>query len=175
LTKWLLSSTGIDVKAGAQGNFLTFFNDQTTIPIFNKRAQLFKKCFGAGDGPASAVLDNGDGTFSNAAGDLVNENGELIDDTGAVIPDNDAADREEEVAPVLDEKGQAIPDDQVILDNGDKTFEDGLGTESALQLSSRVNILADQPTPMDNSSMTRVTSSEANSTSTASRISKAAN
>lgn len=61
--------TGIDVKAGARGTFLKFFNDQTTIPIFNKRAQLFQKCFGAADGPASAILDNGDGTFTSAAGE----------------------------------------------------------------------------------------------------------
>lgn len=61
--------TGIAVNAGARGTFLKFFNDQTTIPIFNKRAQLFQKCFGADDGPASAILDNGDGTFTNAAGE----------------------------------------------------------------------------------------------------------
>ncbi|KAF7328428.1 hypothetical protein MVEN_02558700 [Mycena venus] len=120
-------STGIDVKAGARGTFLKFFNDQTTIPIFNKRAQLFQKCFGADDGPASAILDNGDGTFTNAAGDLVNENGELIDDSGAVIPDDAAAPPDEEVAPILDEAGKPIPDDEVVIDNGDKTFEDGLG------------------------------------------------
>ncbi|KAJ7302731.1 hypothetical protein DFH08DRAFT_904805 [Mycena albidolilacea] len=120
-------STGIDVKAGARGTFLKFFNDQTTIPIFNKRAQLFQKCFGAADGPASAILDNGDGTFTSAAGDLVNENGELIDDAGAVIPDDAAAPPDEEVAPILDEAGKPIPDDEVVIDNGDGTFEDGLG------------------------------------------------
>ncbi|KAJ6465346.1 hypothetical protein C8R45DRAFT_839796 [Mycena sanguinolenta] len=120
-------STGINVQAGARGTFLKFFNDQTTIPIFNKRAQLFQKCFGADDGPASAILDNGDGTFTNAAGDLVNENGELIDDTGAVIPDDAAAPPDEEVPPILDESGKPIPDDTVVIDNGDGTFEDGLG------------------------------------------------
>lgn len=60
--------TGINVNAGARGTFLKFFSNSTTIPIFNKRAQLFQKCFGANDGPASAVLANGDGTFTNAAG-----------------------------------------------------------------------------------------------------------
>ncbi|KAJ7700960.1 hypothetical protein B0H16DRAFT_1834348 [Mycena metata] len=123
-------STGINVNAGARGTFLKFFNDATTIPIFNKRAQLFQKCFGADDGPASAVLDNGDGTFTNAAGDLVNENGELIDDTGAVIPDDAAAPPDEDVPPIVDEKGNPIPDDTVSIDNGDGTFEDGLGNPS---------------------------------------------
>ncbi|KAJ7020071.1 hypothetical protein C8F04DRAFT_974823 [Mycena alexandri] len=143
-------STGINVNAGARGTFLKFFNDATTIPIFNKRAQLFQKCFGADDGPASAVLDNGDGTFTNAAGeskyafhwtacftdaclllgDLVNENGELIDDTGAVIPDDAAAPPDEDVPPILDETGNPIPDDTVSIDNGDGTFEDGLGNPS---------------------------------------------
>ncbi|KAJ7865422.1 hypothetical protein B0H13DRAFT_2067834 [Mycena leptocephala] len=104
-------STGINVNAGARGTFLKFFSNSTTIPIFNKRAQLFQKCFGADDGPASAVLANGDGTFTNAAGDLVNENGELIDDAGAVIPDDEAA----------------PPDEEVIIANDDGTFEDGLG------------------------------------------------
>lgn len=61
------------------------------------------------------------------SGDLVNENGELIDDTGAVIPDDDAAPPDEEVAPILDETGKPIPDDAVVIDNGDGTFEDGLG------------------------------------------------
>ncbi|KAJ6548420.1 hypothetical protein B0H19DRAFT_1161003 [Mycena capillaripes] len=120
-------STGINVNAGARGTFLKFFSNSTTIPIFNKRAQLFQKCFGANDGPASAVLDNADGTFTNAAGDLVNENGELIDDTGAVIPDDDAAPPDEDVPPILDETGKPIPDDQVIITNDDGTFEDGLG------------------------------------------------
>ncbi|KAJ6528296.1 hypothetical protein DFH09DRAFT_935383, partial [Mycena vulgaris] len=136
--------TGIDVKAGARGTFLKFFNDQTTIPIFNKRVELFKKCFGAADGPASAILDNGDGTFTNAAGesrhafhwtpcDLVNENGELIDDAGAVIPDDTAAPPDEEVAPILDEAGKPIPDDEVVIDNGDGTFEDGLGNPTTAE------------------------------------------
>ncbi|KAJ7684554.1 hypothetical protein DFH06DRAFT_1277243 [Mycena polygramma] len=120
-------STGINVNAGARGTFLKFFSNSTTIPIFNKRAQLFQKCFGANDGPASALLDNADGTFTNAAGDLVNENGELIDDSGAVIPDDDAAPPDEEVPPILDETGKPIPDDQVIITNDDGTFEDGLG------------------------------------------------
>ncbi|KAK6981070.1 hypothetical protein R3P38DRAFT_3465266 [Favolaschia claudopus] len=120
-------STGINVNAGARGTFLKFFSDATTIPIFNKRADLFTKCFGAGDGPASAVLDNGDGTFTNGAGDLVNENGELVDADGKVIPDNDAADADEEVAPIVGEDGKPIADDAVIIDNGDGTFEDGLG------------------------------------------------
>ncbi|KAK7044938.1 hypothetical protein R3P38DRAFT_3433318 [Favolaschia claudopus] len=120
-------TTGINVNAGARGTFLKFFSDATTIPIFNKRAALFKKCFGAGDGPASAILDNGDGTFTNGAGDLVNENGELIDDTGKVIADNDAADAEETTEPILGKDGKPLPDDAVIIDNGDGTFEDGLG------------------------------------------------
>ncbi|KAJ6488477.1 hypothetical protein C8R47DRAFT_1125605 [Mycena vitilis] len=120
-------STGINVNAGARGTFLKFFSNSTTIPIFKKRATLFQKCFGANDGPASALLDNADGTFTNAAGDLTNENGELIDDTGAVIPDDDAADPDEEVPPILDETGKPIPDDQVIITNDDGTFEDGLG------------------------------------------------
>ncbi|KAJ7859410.1 hypothetical protein B0H13DRAFT_2075217 [Mycena leptocephala] len=112
---------GINVNAGARGTFLKFFSNSTTIPIFNKRAQLFQKCFGADDGPASAVLANGMGR------DLVNENGELIDDAGAVIPDDEAAPPDEEVAPILDETGKPIPDDQVIIANDDGTFEDGLG------------------------------------------------
>ncbi|KAJ7188837.1 hypothetical protein C8R46DRAFT_878221 [Mycena filopes] len=123
----VIMSTGINVNAGARGTFLKFFSNSTTIPIFNKRVTLFTKCFGADDGPASAVLDNGDGTFTNAAGDLVNENGELIDDTGAVIPDDAAAPPDEVVPPILDEKGNPIPDDTVLIDNGDGTFEDGLG------------------------------------------------
>ncbi|KAJ7149609.1 hypothetical protein C8R46DRAFT_1309474 [Mycena filopes] len=123
----VIMSTGINVNAGARGTFLKFFSNSTTIPIFNKRVTLFTKCFGADDGPASAIQDNGDGTFTNAAGDLVNENGELIDDTGAVIPDDAAAPPDEVVPPILDEKGKPIPDDTVLIDNGDGTFEDGLG------------------------------------------------
>ncbi|KAJ7725820.1 hypothetical protein B0H16DRAFT_1781669 [Mycena metata] len=119
-------------NAGARGTLLEILQRRNHYSYFQQRAQLFQKCFGADDGPASAVLDNGDGTFTNAAGesDLVNENGELIDDTGAVIPDDAAAPPTRMSLPLSMKKGNPIPDDTVSIDNGDGTFEDGLGNPS---------------------------------------------
>ncbi|KAG7086957.1 hypothetical protein E1B28_002874 [Marasmius oreades] len=37
---------GLDVAAGARGNFFSIFNEQTQVSLFNKQFELFNKCFG---------------------------------------------------------------------------------------------------------------------------------
>ncbi|KZV98090.1 hypothetical protein EXIGLDRAFT_763771 [Exidia glandulosa HHB12029] len=118
-------SIGATVEAGVTASVFSFLTSGEYYPIYTKRDTLWSHCSVGADGPATAIYDNGDGTYSNASGDLVNENGQLIDDQGNVIPDEDAADAAP--PPVYDEDGQAVPDDQLIIDNGDGTYEDSEG------------------------------------------------
>ncbi|EJD43553.1 hypothetical protein AURDEDRAFT_114625 [Auricularia subglabra TFB-10046 SS5] len=113
------------VKAGVSAGLFSILHAGKFYPIFEKNATLWQHCSKQEDGPAGAIMDNGDGTFTSSSGDLVNANGQLIDEKGNVIPDAEAADIP--APPILDESGKPIPDDQLIIDNGDGTFEDAQG------------------------------------------------
>ncbi|KZV98092.1 hypothetical protein EXIGLDRAFT_746750 [Exidia glandulosa HHB12029] len=118
-------SVGASVLAGVQASAFEFLTVDDPVPLYTKRIPIWSHCTSSVDGPAAAIYDNGDGTYTNAMGDLVNENGQLIDDQGNVIPDEDAGDAAP--PPVYDEDGQAVPEDQVIFQNDDGTYEDSQG------------------------------------------------
>ncbi|TDL21134.1 hypothetical protein BD410DRAFT_868623 [Rickenella mellea] len=46
-------SGGVSANAGARGSFLNFFDDSTSVPIFSKNFDIFKKCFGASTGSST--------------------------------------------------------------------------------------------------------------------------
>ncbi|KAJ7479627.1 hypothetical protein FB451DRAFT_1448692 [Mycena latifolia] len=46
---------GIDVNAGAQGEFFHLFDDLVSVPLFSKKFEIFKKCFSDGATTAPAV------------------------------------------------------------------------------------------------------------------------
>jgi hypothetical protein len=136
-------SVGALVKAGVSAGAIKILSVGDYIPIYEKRMTLWKHCSKQTDGPATAVYDNGDGTFSNAAGDLVNENGQLIDEKGEVIADADAEDAAP--PPIKGEDGNDIPEEELILDNGDGTYEDAWGnatTKEGQRISNNGTILA---------------------------------
>ncbi|KAH7107473.1 hypothetical protein BKA62DRAFT_683505 [Auriculariales sp. MPI-PUGE-AT-0066] len=118
-------SIGALAKAGVSAGLFSFFHTGDYIPLYEKRSTIWKHCSNSTDGPTTAVYDNEDGTFTNAGGDLVNENGQLIDENGEVIPDADAADADP--APIKGEDGKDIPEEDLVLDNGDGSYDDAQG------------------------------------------------
>ncbi|TDL21237.1 hypothetical protein BD410DRAFT_771726 [Rickenella mellea] len=51
-------SGGVSANAGAQGKFLNLFDDTTSVPIFQKNFELFKKCFGVSTATSTTFGSN---------------------------------------------------------------------------------------------------------------------
>ncbi|KAH7091711.1 hypothetical protein BKA62DRAFT_87028 [Auriculariales sp. MPI-PUGE-AT-0066] len=120
-------TVGALAKAGVSAALFTFLHAGDFIPLLDKRHTLWSHCSKDTEGPTTAIYDNADGTntFTNAGGDLVNQNGQLIDENNQVIADADAADAAP--PPIKDESGNDIPEDDIVLDNGDGTYNDAQG------------------------------------------------
>lgn len=118
-------SYGLLAKAGVSAGAFKFLNVGQYKTLWEKRHTLWQHCSKAADGPATAIYKDEDGSYTNAGGDLVNENGQLVDENGQVIPDEEAADAPP--PPIKGDDGQDIPEEDIILENGDGTWEDSQG------------------------------------------------
>lgn len=58
---------GLNVDAGAQGSFFSFFNEQTKKSLFSKKFELLKKCFGDKQTPSN-VASAGNADIGTSSG-----------------------------------------------------------------------------------------------------------
>jgi hypothetical protein len=106
-------SASLDVEAGARGAFLNLFNEQTKESLFNKKFELFKKCF---DNKGAGKQTNDTAADDTAAGD-------------AATQTDDSATPTDDSATPTDDPNAATDDPNAATDDSTATADSATATE----------------------------------------------